>query len=143
MSSDTLDAPALPTPAPPGAPDGAVPRTVPRRRTGRWAAAVLVLAPAAPAVTSVVRNPGLPWSVVADYFLTGAVLRGPGLTLCPIAVVMVPGLAPGTLLAVPRRSGDPVPCGVARGYVRLFRSAIPELPVVRRPVPRPWAGAVR
>ncbi|QHC21917.1 amino acid ABC transporter permease [Streptomyces sp. GS7] len=119
MSSDTLDAPAV---APPGAPDGAVPRIVPRRRTGQWAAAVLVLALAALAVTSVVRNPAFQWDVVADYFLTGAVLRGLWLTLWLTAVVMVLGFALGTLLAVLRLSGNPVLRGVARGYVWLFRS---------------------
>ncbi|GGU85089.1 amino acid ABC transporter permease [Streptomyces albospinus] len=121
MPSDTLDAPAVPAAAPPGA-DAAVPRIVPRRRPGRWAAAVLVLVLAALAVTSVVRNPAFQWGVVADYFLTDAVLRGLGLTLWLTAVVMVLGFAVGTLLAVLRLSGNPVLRGVAWGYVWLFRS---------------------
>ncbi|MFD8548276.1 amino acid ABC transporter permease [Streptomyces sp. NPDC059649] len=120
--SDTLDAPAAPAAAPPDAPDPAALRIVPRRRTGRWAAAAVVLVLLALALVSVVRNDAFQWDVVADYFLTTAVLRGLGLTLWLTVAVMVLGFALGTLLAAMRLSDNPVLRGVSWGYVWLFRS---------------------
>ncbi|MFE1774636.1 amino acid ABC transporter permease [Streptomyces sp. NPDC059008] len=126
VDPDTLGAPAAsPTSAkatPDDAPDPAVPRIVARRRTGQWAAAAVVLALLALAATSVVRNDAFQWDVVADYFLTTAVLRGLGLTLWLTALVMVLGFALGTLLATMRLSTNPVLRGVSWGYVWLFRS---------------------
>ncbi|MER7397311.1 amino acid ABC transporter permease [Streptomyces sp. NPDC000151] len=117
--SGTLDPPAALPPGPEPAP---APRIVPRRRTGQWAAAALVLALLALAATSVVRNDAFQWDVVAGYFLTTAVLRGLGLTLWLTALVMVLGFALGTLLAAMRLSANPVLRSVAWGYVWLFRS---------------------
>ncbi|MEV0601417.1 amino acid ABC transporter permease [Streptomyces sp. NPDC050315] len=117
--SGTLD---TPVPAPPGPRPAPAPRIVPRRRTGQWAAAALVLALLALAATSVVRNDAFQWDVVAGYFLTTAVLRGLGLTLWLTALVMVLGFALGTLLAAMRLSANPVLRSVAWGYVWLFRS---------------------
>ncbi|MEU9116348.1 amino acid ABC transporter permease [Streptomyces sp. NPDC048483] len=120
MSFDTLAEPAL---APPGRTDPTTTlRIVPRRRTGQRAAAAVVLTLLALAVLSVVRNDAFQWDVVADYFLTTAVLRGLGLTLWLTAVVMVLGFALGTLLATMRLSANPVLRGVSWGYVWLFRS---------------------
>lgn len=95
---------------------------MPRRRTGQWAAAAAVLVLLALALQSVVRNDAFQWDVVADYFLTPAVLRGLGLTLWLTVLVMVPGFALGTLLATMRLSANPVLRGVSWGYVWLFRS---------------------
>ncbi|POX37356.1 amino acid ABC transporter permease [Streptomyces sp. Ru73] len=118
--SGTLDtpAPARPEPSGPAAP----PRIVPRRRTGQWAAAALVLTLLALAATSVVRNDAFQWDVVAEYFFTTAVLRGLALTLWLTALVMVLGFALGTLLAAMRLSANPVLRAVGWGYVWLFRS---------------------
>ncbi|MFE6688145.1 amino acid ABC transporter permease [Streptomyces sp. NPDC057743] len=121
MPSDTLDAPAV-SAAPPGEPPPAAWHIVPRRRTGQWTAAVVLLALLALALFSVARNPAFQWDVVADYFLTSAVLRGLVLTLWLTVVVMVLGFALGTLLAVLRLSANPVLRGVGWGYVWLFRS---------------------
>ncbi|UJB41273.1 amino acid ABC transporter permease [Streptomyces sp. A1-5] len=121
MPSDILDAPAV-SAAPPGEPDRAAPCIVPRRRTGQWASAAVLLVLLALALVSVVRNPAFQWDVVADYFLTSAVLRGLGLTLWLTAVVMALGFALGTLLAVLRLSANPVLRGIGWGYVWLFRS---------------------
>ncbi|MER6308837.1 amino acid ABC transporter permease [Streptomyces sp. NPDC001739] len=123
--SDTLDAPAAPAAVPsdtPDPPDPAALRIVPRRRTGRRAAAAVVLVLLALALVSVVRNDAFQWDVVADYFLTTAVLRGLGLTLWLTVAVMVLGFALGTLLAAMRLSDNPVLRGVSWGYVWLFRS---------------------
>ncbi|MFB7507489.1 amino acid ABC transporter permease [Streptomyces broussonetiae] len=119
MSSDTL----AKAPTAPGTPRPAdVPRIVPRRRYGQWAAAVAVLVLLALAVTSVVRNQAFQWGVVADYFTTDSILRGLWLTLWLTAVVMVLGFALGTLLAAFRLSANPVLRAVSWGYVWLFRS---------------------
>ncbi|MET8571373.1 amino acid ABC transporter permease [Streptomyces sp. NPDC004783] len=123
MSSDTLTQPA----AVPETPDEAdLPRIVPHRRPGQWAAAAAVLALLVPAVNSVLRNDAFQWDVVAAYFTSDAVLRGLWLTLWLTAVVMVLGFALGTLLAVLRLSANPVLRAVSWGYVWLFRS-IPVL----------------
>ncbi|MFF9089339.1 amino acid ABC transporter permease [Streptomyces sp. NPDC014991] len=119
MSSDTLaevpTAPNLPEPAD-------VPRIVPQRRYGQWAAAVAVLVLLGLAVNSVVRNKAFQWDVVADYFTSDSVLRGLWLTLWLTAVVMILGFALGTLLAAFRLSANPVLRAVSWGYVWLFRS---------------------
>ncbi|MFG2399833.1 amino acid ABC transporter permease [Streptomyces lydicus] len=120
--SATLDAPAPSAAAPPGTSRPAAPRVVPRRRTGQWASAVAVLALLVPAAVSVVRNDAFQWDVVADYFLTDAVLRGLGLTLWLTVLVMALGFVLGTLLATMRLSANPVLRGVSWGYVWLFRS---------------------
>ncbi|MEU3053791.1 amino acid ABC transporter permease [Streptomyces griseus] len=99
-----------------------VPRIVPVRRTGRWAAAVVVLVLLALALNSVIRNDAFQWDVVLSYFATVPVLRGLWLTLWLTAVVMVLGFALGALLAVLRLSGNPVLQAVSWGYVWLFRS---------------------
>ncbi|MFI9153468.1 amino acid ABC transporter permease [Streptomyces sp. NPDC053367] len=119
MSSETLaKAPAAPDiPA-----DADVPRIVPQRRYGQWAAAVVVLALAALAADSVLRNDAFQWDVVARYFTSASVLRGLWLTLWLTAVVMVLGFALGTLLAAFRLSANPVLRAVSWGYVWLFRS---------------------
>lgn len=123
MPSDTLATRAASATAPPDdGTDRTVPRIVPRRRTGQWAAAVAVLVLLALVLRSVVRNDAFQWDVVADYFLTTAVLHGLGLTLWLTAAVMVLGFALGTLLATMRLSANPVLRGVSWGYVWLFRS---------------------
>ncbi|MBH0244653.1 amino acid ABC transporter permease [Streptomyces cavourensis] len=102
--------------------DRAVPRIVPVRRTGRWAAAVAVIILLALALNSVIRNEAFQWDMVLAYFGTATVLRGLWLTLWLTAVVMVLGFALGALLAVLRLSGNPVLQAVSWGYVWLFRS---------------------
>ncbi|GHF85571.1 amino acid ABC transporter permease [Streptomyces sp. NRRL_ISP-5395] len=110
------------SPAPTKDAADAVPRIVPVRRTGRWAAAVVVLVLLALALNSVVRNDAFQWDVALSYFATVPVLRGLWLTLWLTAVVMVLGFALGALLAVLRLSGNPVLQAVSWGYVWLFRS---------------------
>ncbi|MFJ6809182.1 amino acid ABC transporter permease [Streptomyces anulatus] len=99
-----------------------VPRIVPVRRTGRWAAAVAVLALLALALNSVIRNDAFQWDVVLSYFATVPVLRGLWLTLWLTAVVVALGFVLGAVLAVLRLSGNPVLQAVGWGYVWLFRS---------------------
>lgn len=118
--TDTLP-PQLP--APPAEHDGdSAPRIVPVRRTGQWAAAVVVLLFLAGALSSVIRNDAFQWDVVGDHLTTTSVLHGLGLTLWLTALVMVLGFALGTLLAVLRLSGNRVLQAVSWGYIWLFRS---------------------
>ncbi|MFI2349826.1 amino acid ABC transporter permease [Streptomyces sp. NPDC019443] len=119
VSTDTLPESSV---AGPAKTDAVQPRIVPVRRTGQWAAAVVVLLLLAGAVSSVVRNDAFQWDVVGDYFTSASVLRGLGLTLWLTAVVMVLGFALGTLLAVMRLSANPVLRNVSRGYTWLLRS---------------------
>lgn len=119
MSSDTL---AKAETSPASAAPAAVPRIVPQRRFGQWAAAAAVLALLALAAASVVRNDKFQWDVVADHFTSASVLRGLWLTLWLTAVVMALGFALGTLLALGRLSANPVLRAVSWGYVWLFRS---------------------
>ncbi|MEV5679321.1 MULTISPECIES: amino acid ABC transporter permease [unclassified Streptomyces] len=122
MSAQT-DVLPPPLPAPPvKTDDDVVPRIVPVRRTGQWAAAVAVLLLLALALVSVIRNDAFQWDVVGDYLTTASVLRGLGLTLWLTALVMVLGFALGTLLAILRLSGNRVLQAVSWGYVWLFRS---------------------
>ncbi|MFH8466889.1 amino acid ABC transporter permease [Streptomyces sp. NPDC017991] len=115
MSSHTLTEVA--------APEDAVPsRIVPRRRTGQWTAAGLVLILLGLAVNSVARNEAFQWDVVGDYFTSASVLRGLGLTLWLTGLVMALGFALGALLAACRLSANPVLRAVSWGYVWLFRS---------------------
>ncbi|MEU5001404.1 amino acid ABC transporter permease [Streptomyces sp. NPDC021622] len=119
MSSDTLAKAAT---APPQDPPPDLPRIVPQRRAGQWAAAAVVLVLLGLAVNSVVRNDAFQWDVVGEHFTSASVLRGLWLTLWLTAVVMVLGFALGTLLAAGRLSANPVLRGVSWGYVWLFRS---------------------
>ncbi|WP_426500075.1 amino acid ABC transporter permease [Streptomyces sp. D54] len=100
----------------------AVPRIVPVRRTGRWAAAVAVLVLLALTLNSVIRNDAFQWDVALSYFATVPVLRGLWLTLWLTAGVVALGFVLGAVLAVLRLSGNPVLQAVGWGYVWLFRS---------------------
>ncbi|MFJ8887274.1 amino acid ABC transporter permease [Streptomyces sp. NPDC102402] len=122
MSAQTeISSPPLSSP-PGGHTGGPAPRIVPVRRTGRWAAAVVVLLLLAGALVSVVRNDAFQWDVVGRYLTTDSVLRGLGLTLWLTGLVMALGFALGALLAVCRLSGNPVLRAVSWGYIWLFRS---------------------
>ncbi|MEU3605530.1 amino acid ABC transporter permease [Streptomyces sp. NPDC035033] len=99
-----------------------LPRIVPRRRVGRWAATAVALSLFAMVLDSVVRNDAFQWDVVGRYFTTAAVLDGLLLTLWLTAVVMVLGFLLGIPLAVMRLSGNPVLRTLGWGYVWIFRS---------------------
>ncbi|MFJ7068096.1 amino acid ABC transporter permease [Streptomyces sp. NPDC101115] len=105
-----------------GPPRADLPRIVPRRRVGRWAAAAVALLLFAMVVNSVVRNDAFQWAVVGRYFTTAAVLDGLLLTLWLTAVVMVLGFLLGIPLAVMRLSGNPVLRTLSWGFVWIFRS---------------------
>jgi polar amino acid transport system permease protein len=106
----------------PGPPGSELPRIVPRRHAGRWAAAVVALLVLAMVLNSVVRNDAFQWDVVGRYFTTAAVLDGLLLTLWLTAAVMALGFLLGTLLAVLRLSANPVLRTLSWGFIWIFRS---------------------
>lgn len=120
--SDVTSAPAATPPRPVPATGSGLPRIVPRRHLGRWAAAAAALLVFAMVVNSAVRNEAFQWAVVGRYFTTPAVLDGLLLTLWLTGAVMVLGFLLGTVLAVLRLSGNPVLRTLSWGYVWVFRS---------------------
>ncbi|MFE5793679.1 amino acid ABC transporter permease [Streptomyces sp. NPDC056503] len=115
-------APARKLLKPVGPTGGDLPRIVPRRRPGRWAASVVALLVLALVLDSVVRNDAFQWDVVGRYFTTTAVLDGLLLTLWLTGAVMALGFLLGIPLAVMRLSGNPVLSSLGWGYVWIFRS---------------------
>ncbi|WP_062377502.1 amino acid ABC transporter permease [Demequina pelophila] len=94
-------------------------RPVPR--PGRWAAAAIVLVFAAMAVNSLLTNPNYGWDVVWAYFLDVTVIRGVGWTLVLTFGSMAIGVVLAVLLAIMRRSDNPVLVSVSWFYIWFFR----------------------
>jgi polar amino acid transport system permease protein len=97
-------------------------RAVPVRHPGRWVAAVVIVLVAESLAHSVVRpHSGYHWDVIGNYFLTSRVLRGLVVTLELTAIAMAIGIVLGTVLAVMRRSPNPLVSGGSWIYIWFFR----------------------
>jgi len=96
-------------------------KAVPVRHTGRWAAAVIVLAIAAEIVYTLATAPNLKWSVVGRYLSRPLILQGVVTTLQLTVLAMLIGITLGVLLAVMRLSPNPVMSWVSWVYIWLFR----------------------
>jgi polar amino acid transport system permease protein len=96
-------------------------KAVPVRRPGRWVAAVIVLLIAASIVRSVVTNKNFQWGVVGHYLFDSRVLHGVVATLYLTVIAMAIGIVLGVLLAVMRRSPNPVVSGASWLYIWFFR----------------------
>jgi polar amino acid transport system permease protein len=96
-------------------------RAVPVRRPGRWIAAAIVLLVAASIIRSVVTNKRFQWHVVGQYLFDGRVLHGVRVTLELTVIAMVIGILLGIVLAVMRRSPNPIVSGASWLYIYLFR----------------------
>jgi len=96
-------------------------KAVPVRHTGRWLAAVVVLAVAAALVFTFVTAPNLRWSVVGHYLFHRLILQGVTTTLELTVLAMVIGIALGVVLAVMRLSPNPVMSWVSWIYIWFFR----------------------
>ena len=96
-------------------------KAVPVRHTGRWVAAVVVLAIAAGVVYTMATAPNLHWDVVRHYLTGRLILQGIVLTLELTVLAMVIGIALGVVLAVMRLSPNPVVSSVSWFYVWFFR----------------------
>ncbi len=96
-------------------------KAVPVRHTGRWLAAIVVLAVAAALVFTFVTAPNLRWSVVSHYLFHRLILQGVTTTLELTVLAMVIGIALGVVLAVMRLSPNPVMSWVSWIYIWFFR----------------------
>jgi polar amino acid transport system permease protein len=96
-------------------------RAVPVRHPGRWLAAAVVLLLAAMLVHTLVTNPRFQWGVIGQYFLSGRVLDGLGITILLTVVAMAIGIVLGVVLAIMRLSPNPMLSGSSWAYIWLFR----------------------
>jgi polar amino acid transport system permease protein len=94
---------------------------VPVRRPGRWVAAAIVLVIAAAITRSVVTDPNFEWSVVGEYLFRTPILEGLVVTLELTVIAMVIGIAFGVVLAVMRRSPNPLVSRASWLYIWFFR----------------------
>ncbi|WP_203968314.1 ABC transporter permease subunit, partial [Sediminihabitans luteus] len=112
------------TAATPSTPHDAVPHrihAVPVRRPGRWVSAVVLLVLAAMAVHGLVTNEKFRWDVVWLYLRDVVVMRGVGWTLVLTFGSMAIAIVLAVLLAVMRRSDNPVLRSTAWAYIWFFR----------------------
>lgn len=93
----------------------------PRRHPGRWAAAVVILVLVAMGVHTLVTNQNFRWSVVGKYFTAGVILRGLLMTVELTAIAMIFATILGTILALMRRSENPVLSLTSGAYIWFFR----------------------
>ena len=96
-------------------------RAVPVRHPGRWLAAAVVLLLAAMLIHTLVTNPRFQWGVIGQYFLSGRVLDGLGITILLTVVAMAIGIVLGVILAIMRLSPNPMLSGASWAYIWLFR----------------------
>ena len=96
-------------------------KAVPVRHTGRWVAAVVVLAIAAGIVYTFVSAPNLKWDVVRHYLFHRLILQGVVTTLELTVLAMLIGIVLGVVLAVMRLSPNPVMSWVSWIYIWFFR----------------------
>ncbi|MEN5072777.1 amino acid ABC transporter permease [Isoptericola cucumis] len=93
----------------------------PVRRPGRWISAAIVLVLAAMAVNALVTNPNFRWDTVWLYLRDVVVVRGVGWTLVLTFGSMALAIVLAVMLAVMRRSDNPVMRGVSWFWIWFFR----------------------
>lgn len=91
------------------------------RHYGRGALAIFVAAATAYVLWALATNPKVLWSVVGEFLLSPAIMRGLGITLAMTALAVVFGVVIAVAVAVMRLSRSYVLRGVSFGYVFLFR----------------------
>jgi polar amino acid transport system permease protein len=94
---------------------------VPVRHPGRWIAAAIVLVLAASIVRAIVTNKHFEWHVVGHYLFDARITHGVLVTLELTVISMLIGIVLGVLLAVMRRSPNPVVSGASWLYIWFFR----------------------
>jgi polar amino acid transport system permease protein len=95
----------------------------PVRHWGRWIAGAVLLVLVASLIRSIATNPNLQPDVVRHYLFAAAVLHGIEVTVELTVLGMLIGIAGGVLLALMRRSGNPVLAAVGWAYVWFFRAS--------------------
>lgn len=96
-------------------------RTIARRHPWRWASALLALAAGAAIVQAFASSPNLQWNEVGSYLTARSIIDGIGLTLLLTLVAQSVGIAGGIVLAVMRRSSNPVLKMISGLYLWIFR----------------------
>jgi polar amino acid transport system permease protein len=94
---------------------------VPRRKTGRWVTALVVLAVVAYLVYSFAASPNIAWPTVLTYLTWPTILQGAGYTVVLTIATQAAGIIGGILLATMRLSGNVVFKAIASGYIWFFR----------------------
>ena len=105
-------------------PSGQLPEPLHARpvpRPGRWVSAVVVLVLVAMAVNALVTNPNFRWDTVWLYLRDVIVVRGVGWTLVLTFGSMALAIVLAVMLAVMRRSDNPVMRGVSWFWIWFFR----------------------
>ncbi|MCI6574153.1 MAG: amino acid ABC transporter permease [Actinomycetaceae bacterium] len=94
---------------------------VPVKHYGRWASAVLVAIVALMIIDTLITNPNYQWDTVASVLFQQVVLEAVGWTLLLTVGAMALGIVLALLLAIMRRSENPVLRGVSTAYIWFFR----------------------
>ncbi|WP_426593334.1 amino acid ABC transporter permease [Cellulomonas sp. McL0617] len=94
---------------------------VPVRYPGRWVSAVVVLVLAAMVASALITNDNFAWPTVAKYLFSPQILRGVRWTIWLTVASMAIAIVLAVLLAIMRRSGNPVMRYVAWVYIWFFR----------------------
>jgi polar amino acid transport system permease protein len=105
-------------------PSGQLPEPLHARpvpRPGRWVSAAIVLVLVAMAVNALVTNPNFRWDTVWLYLRDVVVVRGVGWTLVLTFGSMALAIVLAVMLAVMRRSDNPVMRGVSWFWIWFFR----------------------
>jgi polar amino acid transport system permease protein len=96
-------------------------KAIPVRHPGRWVSALVVLFVLVALIDSAVTNPRFDWGLVKHYLFSGPIVHGAGVTLLLTFVAMAVGILLGIVLAIMRRSDNPLLAGAAWVYIWLFR----------------------
>jgi len=94
---------------------------VPVRYPGRWISAAVVVVLAAMAVNALITNDKFAWPTVGKYLFSQPIMRGVGWTLVLTVASMAIAIVLAVLLAVMRRSANPVMRWVSWVYIWFFR----------------------
>ncbi|MCI5825797.1 MAG: amino acid ABC transporter permease [Arcanobacterium sp.] len=96
-------------------------KAVPVKHYGRWVSAAVVAVLALMIVDTLITNPNYQWNVVAQVLFLPVILEAVGWTLLLTVGAMALGIALALLLAIMRRSENPVLRGVSTTYIWFFR----------------------
>src|SRR4051812_4375582 len=94
---------------------------IPVRYPGRWVSAVVVLVLAAMVASALITNDNFNWPTVGKYLFREPILRGVRWTIWLTIASMAIAIVLAVLLAIMRRSGNPVMRYVAWVYIWFFR----------------------
>ena len=94
---------------------------VPVRHPGRWVAAFVVLVIAASIIRAIVTNKNFQWHVVGSYLFDSRITHGVLVTIELTVLSMLIGVLLGVILAIMRRSPNPVVSGASWLYIYFFR----------------------